>query len=154
MVQFSRRYPIILLLCAMSLASLAPAQTMTIRMVNGKSGKPLTKKDVNVSYWRDAPSLRKGVAEVPLNGEEWANLTLDKYGIGHINIPPQATKVQVVAGFREGRVDNIRIRYRLCKLVGIQSTLKSANRQYVSLDEITTHGFIPETDCMPKLPVH
>ena len=156
MIAWSRRYPILLLLllCVLSLDSLAPAQTMTIRLVNGKTGKPLAKKDVTVSFWRDDPSLRKGVAGVQVKGEEWVNISLDKHGIGLIDLPPLATKVQVVAGFREGRVDNIRIRYRLCKLIGIQSTLKSANLQYVSLDEITTHGFIPETDCTPKLPVH
>ena len=115
MIACSRRYPILLLLllCVLSLDSLAPAQTMTIRLVNGKTGKPLAKKDVTVSFWRDDPSLRKGVAGVQVKGEEWVNISLDKHGIGLIDLPPLATKVQVVAGFREGRVDNIRIRYRL-----------------------------------------
>jgi hypothetical protein len=159
MIPRSRSYSLTLLLCIASLASLAAAQTptaqtLTIRMVDGSSGKPFGDKNVYISFWRADPSRRLGVVIVPLNnGNPGIDIPLDKNGIGHVDIPPQAETVKVE------RVENVvkygkRGQYNICRVIGNQYTPNPGLGQLVPLTEVAAHGYVPETQCTPQLPPH
>jgi hypothetical protein len=158
MVPYSRRYPILLLLfpCILSFASLASAQMLTIRMINGNSGKPFANKNVFVTFWWDDPSQPPGRRRVRVgfpHDTGGTDIPLDDHGIGHIAIPPQATRVQVQS------VENVVIygkrgQYFLCNVTGNQfmepDEFWTAGRQLVPLDLISSHGFVPQSGCTPK----
>jgi hypothetical protein len=159
MILVARRHLIALLL-AIALAPFAHAQTLTIRMVNGITGKPFPNKNVFVTFWWDDPAQPPGRRRVRVgfpNDTGGTDIPLDQHGIGHIAIPPKATRVQVDS------VENVvkygkRGQYSLCNVIGNQfmspEEMWTAGRQIVPLDIVGFHGFVPETNCMPKLPVH
>jgi hypothetical protein len=159
MISVARRHLIALLL-AIALAPIAPAQTLTIRMVNGITGRPFPNKNVFVTFWWDDPAQPLGRRRVRVgfpNDNGGTDIPLDQHGIGHIAIPPQASRVQVQS------VENVvkygkRGQYSLCNTIGNQfksrDEMWTAGLQIVPLDIVASRGFVPETNCTPKLPVH
>ena len=163
MICLFRRVKTMGLVCVLALGCAAQlqvrAQTLTLRMVDGRTGKPMANKDVTVSFWWDDPKRPEGKQRVHLDLRDvpyYHNVALDKQGVGHIDIPPQATLVEVTEGMHAGRVDDKRIRYSLCNRAGDHFVWVSQFKVkllLVPLDEIANHGFVAETECTPKAPV-
>lgn len=165
-MQTRSRRPLAALFCALTLAPLAPAQavppppatarTITVRLINGKTGKPLANKDVNVGFYWDDPTRPADRRRVPLDyphSSPRINLSLDKNGTGQVTVPPRATFVHVVAGFQQGRVDAKVIRYTLCNRTSDQFVYQDrfgVKTLLVPIDAVLAHGFVPETACTPK----
>lgn len=131
------------------------AQELTVRMVDGNSGKPMANKDVTVSFWWDDPARPEGKQRVHLElggVPYYHNVALDKQGVGHIDIPRQATLVEVTEGWHAGRVGDKRIRYSLCNRANDQYVWVSPFKvKYllVPVDELEQHGFVAGL-CSPK----
>jgi hypothetical protein len=159
-ISLARCHLIALLLAIASSAACAPAQTLTIRMVDGNTGKPFPNKNVFVTFWLDDPTQPPGQRRVRVgfpHDTGGTDIPLDNHGIGYIAIPPTATWAQVQS------VENVvtygkRGQYYLCNLVGHQfmspDEMWTAGLQIVPLDVIAARGFVPQTNCSPKLPVH
>ncbi len=160
MISVARRHLIAVLLAVASLAQCAPAQTLTIRMVDGRTGKPFPNKNVFVTFWLDDPTQPPGRKRVRVgfpHDSGGTDIPLDEHGIGHIAIPPTAAMVQVQS------VENVVIygkrgQYYLCDVTGNQfkspDEMWTAGLQIVPLDVIASRGFVPQTNCTPKLAVH
>jgi hypothetical protein len=140
----------------MAFAADASAETITIRLVNGQTGKPMADKDVAVTFWWNDPSQPAGRQLVKVampDGAKETNISLDKDGRARVEIPAQATMVQVERGGQGGRVGDKKIRYSLCARKGDQFVLADrfgVKRLLVPLPELAQHGFVAETLCTPK----
>jgi hypothetical protein len=92
---------------ALSLLALAvglPAQTITLRLINGKTGKPFTKKNLNVTFWWEDPSSPNKDKWTQMDGSFLGtDVYIDKTGVAHIPVPPQATRIQVREGPKIGK---------------------------------------------------
>jgi hypothetical protein len=118
---YRRIAPATLLAALCLFCAQATAQTLTIRMINARSGKPIDGKSVNVEF--------QGVP-----GK--AVLAVDKHGIGHLTIPPGATAISFIAASKKGSVQNIPA-YTVCGPFG----------EYISIQDILAHGFVPQNAC-------
>lgn len=75
-----------------SLATAATsAQTLTIRLLNAKTGKPLPNRDVTF-HWGDT--------------KETTAVLVDANGVAHVNVPPGTTEFIVVEGAHAGKETN------------------------------------------------
>jgi hypothetical protein len=97
------------------------AQTITIRMLNGKSGKPVDGKSINVEF--------QGSSEKSV-------IAIDKHGIGHLQIPPGATAISLIAATEKGKEQNLPA-YTVCGPFG----------QFIPVQDILEHGYVPEDAC-------
>jgi hypothetical protein len=95
-------------------------QTLTIYMLNGKSGKPMRDK-----------TLRAEFQGSPLK----AIITIDKRGFGHLDLPAGATAISLMASTRKGHPDQPA--YTVCGPFG----------QFLPLPDILAHGYIPQNAC-------
>jgi hypothetical protein len=102
------------------------AQTLTIRLVNAETGKPVQNKHVSVSL-DDEFSIRR---DLPLS---------DKDGIVHVSVPPNVQFITLHSGPKIGK-DPDRIPYGVC---GKYSQLQ--------IEDIVKHGFVPQNQCEPKV---
>ncbi len=124
--------------------SKASAEMLTIRLVHGKSGKPVTNKNVTVTFWWEDPESPNKDKWTPMGslfgGTE---LYIDKTGAGHIEIPAKAAKVEVRAGPKIGS-DPFRIPYEVCNehLPGL-----------LSIKQVLIEGFVDGDQCNKKLSV-
>lgn len=137
----------------------ASAQSITIRMLDGNSGKPFANKNVFVTFWWDDPSQPPGERRVRVgfpHDSGGTDIPLDSHGVATVTIPPQATMVEVQS------VENVVIygkrgQYLLCNATGNQflSTTErfAGGHRTVPLNLVSTRGFVPETDCKPRKPV-
>jgi hypothetical protein len=90
------------------------AQTLTIRLINAKSGKPIQGQHVSI-VWGGQMSRSD---QYPLS---------DKLGEIHVEVPPGAKSLSMVAGPKVGKEPN-RIPYTVCSNYGeisIEETLKT-----------------------------
>jgi hypothetical protein len=101
------------------------AQTITIRMLNGKSGKPLDGKSINVEFQGNS---------------EKSVIDIDKHGIGHIQIPPGATAISLSAATQKGKEQNLPA-YTVCGPFG----------RFLPIQGILEHGYVPENVCSSTL---
>lgn len=98
------------------------AQTLTIRLLNAKSGKGIGKKKVTIKWDKNFRS-----SEVLMNSD----------GVGHIDVPSDAKQFIIVAGPRVGE-DSYRIAYRDC------SELPAA---LIEVSEVMQNGLVPQNNC-------
>lgn len=163
-----RTGPLLLFACVFAFAHAAraqinpgaPTRLLRIRMLDGRSGKPFPDKNVFVTFWWDDPSQPAGKRRVRVgfpNDDGGTDVALDDHGIGTLAIPPQATRVQVQF------VENViqygkRGQYLLCNVKDNRyrspEEILTGDGQLVPLDVIASHGFVPQTDCTPRLAVH
>jgi hypothetical protein len=97
------------------------AQTITIRMLNGRSGKPMRDKTINVEFQGSSGN---------------AVITVDKQGIGHLVIPPGATAVSFIGTTKKGK-DSNQPAYTVCGPDG----------QFIPVQDILDHGIVPQNAC-------
>jgi hypothetical protein len=131
------------ILCAAIFVASAPAQTLTIRLINGKTGKPLGNKNVNVSFWWEDPTRPYKDKWVGLNPFLGADVYIDKAGTGHIQIPPNATRISVRPGSRVGN-EPFRIPYIACS---------NPSAFDVPVEAVLRSGFVPANECKANLNV-
>jgi hypothetical protein len=101
------------------------AQTITIRMLNGKSGKPIDGKSINVEF--------QGSSEKSV-------IAIDKHGIGHLQIPPGATAISFIAATEKGKEQNMPA-YTACGPFG----------RFIPVQDILEHGYVPQDACSSTL---
>jgi len=151
-----------LLFCLPMPGSSAHAQTITIRMVNGDTGKPLGNKNVGVMFRRDDPGLPPGRQHEPVTvaGDRlMIDVFLDKKGIGKVDVPPAAKMMEVIPAPHDGdaREYTKRSWFSACRVKPGQLLPKDprfpALESLVPVNQVLANGFLPTTDCMPKLQV-
>lgn len=139
-------------------AAQAPSSspTMTIRLVDARSGKPIRDKIVNVAFYADDPTMTNGRRRVAYpDGQLWTNLTLDKDGLGAIQVPPGATIVEVGKGLdNDGTKDTEKgIDLFMCRCEP-EFTKPDAGFQYGRVADVLAFGLVAkDPDCQPRLKV-
>ena len=101
----------------------ASAQTITVRMINAKSGKPINGRFVHAEFQGASGN---------------AVITIDKQGIGHLVLPPGATAVSLIAAHKK---DTNTPAYTVCGPFG----------EFLPIQDILTHGTVPDNSCNASL---
>jgi hypothetical protein len=113
-----------------SLLLLAPpcmtAQTLTIRLINAKSGKPIKGQHVSI-VWGGQMSRSD---QYPLS---------DKLGEIHVDVPPGTKSLTLIAGPKVGKEPN-RIPYTVC-----------SNYGEISIEEALKTGVATDNQCESKV---
>jgi hypothetical protein len=113
--------PSALIFCLLALCAPALAQSVTIRMINAKNGKPI-----------DGHSL---TVEFQGNPEKMA-IPIDKHGIGHLIIPNGVTAISLIAATKKSDIQNVPL-YTTCGPFG----------EYIPVKQILEQGFAPQNAC-------
>jgi hypothetical protein len=103
---------------------LLDGQTITVRLINGETGKPM--KNLNVTLHWDQDSFKSSVVFI---GPE---------GVGHVDVLRGATAFYLMGGPKIGKEPN-RVAFLDCN----QSSSK------VSIEEVIKVGVVPENICGP-----
>jgi hypothetical protein len=122
---------------------IAHPQTLTIRLINGKSGKPMRNKNLKVTFWWENPAIQHKDKWSPLGDQGGTEVNVGKTGEAQIQIPPNATKIEVEEGLKAGK-EPYRVPYFDCNDDGFQM---------LSLDEVLRQGFVHRNSCSQKLKV-
>ena len=152
--------------CAMPRVAAAGAQTaapgnstkstMTLRLVEARSGKPIRGKTVSVAFYLEDSSMTNGRRRVAFpDGTFWTNLALDKDGLGTIQIPAGATIVEVGKGLNNDglKATEKAIQVDLCQ--GSPGFTKpDSGFQYGRVEDVLRTGVLADDpDCLPRLKV-
>lgn len=141
-------------LYAPALAAQPPAQMLTIRLVDAKSGKPIHDKTVSVAFYVEDPSMPNGRRRVAYpDGQFWTNLAVDKEGLGAIQVPKGATIVEVGKGLDN---DGTRTTEKAIQLFLCQGhpdfTKADSGFQYGRVADALATGYVAkDPDCQPRL---
>jgi hypothetical protein len=100
------------------------APVLTIRMLNGRTGKPMRNTTLRAEF--QGSSIK-------------SIITIDKQGIGHLEVPPNATAVSLIAAPRKGHPEQPA--YKVCGPFG----------QLLPIADILAHGFVPQNTCSADL---
>jgi hypothetical protein len=104
----------------------SPAPTgLTIRMLNGKSGKPLGNRFIAVEF-QNTP-------------EKKSMIYINKQGIGDLEIPPGATAFSLIAPAKKRGANQAA--YIVCAAFG----------QFIPVQDVLLHGYVPHDDCNANL---
>jgi hypothetical protein len=134
----------------------APMPTMTIRLVDAKTGKPMHDKIVSVAFYVEDGSMTNGRRRVAYpNGQFWTNLPVDKDGLGSIQVPQGATIVEVGKGLDN---DGTKITEKGIQLFMCQGapefTRADSGFQYGRVGDVLATGLIAkDPDCQPRLKI-
>ncbi|MGA7155805.1 MAG: hypothetical protein WBY53_03095 [Acidobacteriaceae bacterium] len=124
------------LLCAIPQAQSTPAPqtpavheepgspSLTIHILNAKNGKPMRRYELRAEFQGS-----------PIK----TTLTADKQGIAHLDIPPNATAVSLIAATRKDHPDQPA--YTVCGPFG----------QFLPIATLLTQGFVPQNACSDDL---
>jgi hypothetical protein len=126
-----------------ALAIQAGAQTITVRLINGKTGKAMKNKNVKVTFWWEDPASRDKDKRKPLGNWGGTDVYIGKQGTGHIDIPQKATLVEIGAGSKIGK-EPFRVPYFDCT----ESTLPR-----IPVADVLARGFIPVNSCNKNLKI-
>jgi hypothetical protein len=160
MIAAFRRFSVLILACSMTVVGFAQAQTITIRMLDGNTGKPIKKKTVSVRFWWDDPSRPVGKRRVPLGfgGPPLGfNVVLDDNGVGHADVPPNATLMQVTYGIKNGDASQYGKpnAYSFCGTkddrLETPDEFWTKGKLLVPLDEILSRGYVTPDICTASL---
>jgi hypothetical protein len=152
---FSRAAWLLLGVCAAALlAPAAAAQTMTLRLVEARSGKPIRNKTVSIAFYVEDSSKSNGRRRVAFtDGSFWTNLAVDKDGFGAIAVPAGATIVEVGKGLDNdgSKITENAIHLDMCQ--GSPGFTKpDSGFQYGRVEEILRVGVVAyDPECQPKL---
>ena len=116
----------LLLFYTASVAQTTPqaAPVLTIHMLNGRTGKPLRNNTLRAEF--QGSSVK-------------STITIDKQGVGQLEIPPGATAVSLIAAPRKGHPEQPA--YKVCGPFG----------QLLPIADILAHGFVPQNACSSDL---
>jgi hypothetical protein len=137
-------------------APCAHAQTVTIRLVEAKSGKPIRNKTVSIAFYVEDASMSNGRRRVAFpDGSFWTNLDIDKEGLGAIAVPKGATIVEVGKGLNN---DGLKSTEKATDLFLCQDhpdfTRPDAGYEYGRVEEVLRTGYmLKNPDCQPRLKV-
>jgi hypothetical protein len=123
-----RTLVIALFISGMVLSAPLAAQTITIRLLNGKSGRPLTNKNVTLLWPPDF---------LPWEGTV---VYIGKDGTGKVEIPAGAKYISVVGGAKIGKEPN-RIPFLNCNAQDVQR---------LDIAQVLKNGYIPGNACSSK----
>ena len=112
----------LLLLGCLSACGMASAQTLTVRLVNATSGKPLPNKNITFQ-WGEGP--------------EKAVVLVDKDGVGHVTVP-QGTSTFILIGGPHTGGDPHRIAYANCNANALTP---------ISVADVVGHGVAALNTC-------
>jgi hypothetical protein len=106
--------------------SQAPADppVLTIRMLNGKSGKPLGERFIAVEFQ---------------NSPQKSMIFINRQGIGNLEIPPGATAFSLIAPAKKRGANQAA--YIVCGLFG----------QFIPVQDVLQHGYVPQNECNSTL---
>jgi hypothetical protein len=130
-------------ICILAFGTYVSAQTITLRLVDGNTGKPFSKQNLHVTFWWEDPSSPNKDKWRPLNWpEDGMEVYVDKTGVAHIPVPAKATKIDVREGLKIGK-DPYRVPYLDC----------TATFPLISIADVLERGFVPENRCNKNLNV-
>lgn len=120
-----RRRRLLLLSSLALLTVTASAQTITVRLLNGKSGKPFPNRNVTF-HWGDT--------------QQATVVPVDKNGIGHVTVP---------AGFSEFILAEGPLSEKQPHSIAFEDCNSNANTP-VSVAQVMTHGVTPGNTCSER----
>jgi hypothetical protein len=101
------------------------AQTLTIRLINAKSGKAMRNQSVTF-HWGE--------------GSASSSVTVDHDGAAHVEVPVGATQFYMSPGPRQGK-EPYRIAYLDCN---------GSNAMPISISDVVANGVIPKNLCSQR----
>jgi hypothetical protein len=110
-------------------SSRLPAQTLTIRLLNAKSGKAMGKKKITVRWVKDLKS---------------SEVVLDANGTGHVEVLPGMTEFSVMEGPRIGKEPG-RVAYLDCN---------ENSGAFLPVALVVEKGVVPGNRCGHKTTAH
>jgi hypothetical protein len=117
----------VMLLIVGSIAMPLSAQSITVRLLDGKTGKPIADKNITVRW--DSDRTIGGTV-----------VRIGKDGTGHVDVPRNATGFLLMEGPKGGSESN-RLAYSDCNVrVG----------PYNSVSDVLSHGVVPGNTCSKK----
>ncbi len=148
------RWAIAVLAGAALWAPAGAAQTMTIRLVEAKTGKPIRNKMVSIAFYVEDASMPDGRRRVALSdGPFWTNLAIDKDGLGSIQVPQGATIVEIGKGLDNdgSKITENAIHLDMCQ--GSPGfTQPDSGFQYARVQDVLRTGSVAhDPDCQPRL---
>jgi hypothetical protein len=102
------------------------AQTLTIRLLNAKSGKPLRDQTVTLEWAKDIQHSK----DFPPS-----SVTMDHEGIGHVDVPSGASGFSLLPGSKPGKEPS-RFAYFNCNQTGL-----------IAVEEVLQMGVVPNNGC-------
>jgi hypothetical protein len=132
----------------------APAQMLTVRLVEAKSGKPIRNKMVSIAFYVEDATMTSGRRRVAFpDGTFWTNVTIDKDGFGAIPIPHGATIVEIGKGLDTDGSKTTEDAIHLDMCQGSPGfTRPDSGFQYGRVEEVLRTGFVAyDPDCQPRL---
>ena len=97
---------------------------ITIRMLSGKSGKPLGERFIAVEFQ---------------NSPQKSMIFINRQGIGNLEIPPGATAFSLIAPAKKWGANQAA--YIVCGPFG----------QLIPVKDVLEHGYVPQNECKPTL---
>jgi hypothetical protein len=122
-----RELVIALLILGMVLSAPLAAQTITIRLLNGKSGRPLTNKNVTLA-WSPGYFMQDSVVHFGQNG------------IGMIQVPVGAEFITMMGGPKVGK-ESYRIAFIDCN---------ATFAERIQITQVLKNGYVPRNNCGKK----
>jgi hypothetical protein len=121
------RYGQILIVLSFAVLSCSlSAQTLTIRLLNAKSGKPIKEQSVTLEWAKDTQHAN----EFPNS-----DITVDKEGVGHVEVPSGASGFSLLPGDKAGKTPG-RFAYFNCNDAGL-----------ILVEEVIQIGVVPKNGC-------
>ena len=114
----------LVLACLLSYAT-GSAQTITIRLLNAKSGKPMRSRMVTVEWF---------------GAELSSQISVDKDGVGRVLVPRGATQLLLMPGPRMGS-EQYRISFMNCN---------ETPSKLISVQAVITNGVVPGNVCKQR----
>jgi hypothetical protein len=132
----------------------APAQMLTVRLVEAKSGKPIRNKMVSIAFYVEDATMTNGRRRVAFpDGTFWTNVPIDKDGFGAIPIPQGATIVEIGKGLDTdgSKITEDAIHLDMCQ--GSPGfTRPDSGFQYGRVVDVLRTGSVAyDPDCQPRL---
>ncbi|SNS39384.1 hypothetical protein SAMN05421770_101786 [Granulicella rosea] len=135
-----------MLVALAGLAMLGPvisAQQLTIRLVHGKTGKPMTNRNVTVTFLLEEPG--KTGRNKAGHTEESTDIVLhiDGTGSARVDVPANATTFLLRGGPKMGKEPG-RIPYTDCNMTG---------SPLLDVATVLRQGFVPGNECSTRLKI-
>ncbi len=118
---------LVLLILGIVLSSPLAAQTITIRLLNGKTGQPMSNKNVTLE-WSPGHFMQDSV------------VYFGKDGIGKVEVPIGAVFFTMMPGPKVGK-EPYRVAFGDCNLV---------HWERIQIAEVLKNGYVPRNDCGKK----
>lgn len=130
------------------------ARTLIVRLVEARSGKPMRNKLLSIAFYVEDASMTGGRRRIAYpDGQFWTNVTIDKDGVGSIQVPRGATIVEVGRGLDNDGLKSTEktIELSLCR-DNQHFTRADPGYQYGRVEDVLRSGYLANApDCAPRL---